>query len=82
MNFSPEGNRNHAACVAILERMSREELAPGKYTADEVSEASDHGRFVRESRTETSTLYQSIQAQQPAFERDDEAASKLREWTE
>jgi hypothetical protein len=72
MNFSPEGNRNHAACLAILERMSPDELTPGKPPRYEaLDEATDHGRFERRPRK-----------LQPVFERDFEAASKLREWAE
>jgi hypothetical protein len=76
MEFSTEGNRNHAACVATLERMTPDELTPGKpkrYAA--LYEATDHGRFA-------STTEQVTQAQEPVLERDDEAAARLREWAE
>ena len=81
MKFSPEGKRNHDACLQILSRMTPEQLTPGKRheNYDHASDALDQ-RFKPKPRTETSTLHQNSYKEAPVFERDNEAAAKLREW--
>lgn len=49
---------------------------------DHASDALDQ-RFKPKPRTETSTLHKgNLNQQQPIFQRDDDAAKKLREWNE
>lgn len=81
MKFSPEGKRNHDACLEILSRMTPEQLTPGKRgeNYDNAGDSLDQ-RFTPKPHTETSTLHKGSLKEAPVFERDDEAATKLREW--